>query len=179
LADVFVITKVDRASRDAVETIRHNLAGLNPGAPVSECVLRITVEGSAGLRGKKALVIEDGPTITHGGMASGAGLRAAEECGASPVDPRAWAKGSLRTAFETYPHIGPVLPALGYGDEQLHELEATIAAVPCDVVVVASPVDLRRLIAIDRPSFRVTYEAEITAGPLLEEVLQPLKDAVR
>ena len=106
-------------------------------------------------------------------------MRAAEVYGASPVDPREWAKGSIRGAFDAYPHIGPVLPALGYGEEQLGELEATIAAVLCDVVIVASPVDLRRLIAIGRPSFRVGYEAEITAGPGLEEMLAPLKVAGR
>jgi predicted GTPase len=177
MADAFVITKVDRARPGDVEVVRRNLASLNPSAPISECALRISVEGSEELRGKRALVIEDGPTITHGGMPSGAGLRAAEVYGASPVDPREWANGSIRGAFDAYPHIGPVLPALGYGEEQLGELEATIAAVLCDVVIVASPVDLRRLIAIGRPSFRVGYEAEITAGPGLEEMLAPLKVA--
>lgn len=179
MADAFVITKVDRAPRDDVETVRRNLGGLNATARISECALRITVEGAEALRGKQALVIEDGPTITHGGMPGGAGLRAAEEHEAIPVDPRAWAKGSIGQAFHQYPHIGPVLPALGYGDEQLNEMEATIAAVPCDVVIIASPVDLRRLISIDPPSFRVAYEAEITAGPGLAEMLAPLKDACR
>ena len=177
IADAFVITKVDRAPRENVETVRRNLGRLNPGASISECALRIALEGGDGLSGKRALVIEDGPTITHGGMSSGAGLRAAEECGAIPVDPRAWAKGSIRAAFEAYPHIGPVLPALGYGEEQLQELEATIVAVPCDIVVIASPVDLRRLVSIARPSFRVTYDAEITAGRGLDEILAPIKDA--
>jgi predicted GTPase len=179
MADVFVITKVDRAPREDVETIRRNLGRLNPEAPISECALRIAVEEGESLRGKKALVIEDGPTITHGGMPSGAGLRAAEEYGMVPVDPREWAMGSVRAAFGAYPHIGLVLPALGYGDEQLHELEATIAAVPCDVVIVASPVDLRRLITIDRPSFRVTYDAEITSGPPLDEILAPIRGATK
>ena len=179
MADAFVITKVDRAAPGAVETIRRNLRALNSAAPVSECVLRLALESGEELRGRKALIIEDGPTITHGGMAAGVGLRAAGEAGALPVDPRPWAKGSLRKAFEEYPHIGPVLPALGYGDGQLHELEATIAAVECDVVIVASPVDLRRLMTIGRPSFRVTYEAEITAGPSLPEMLAPFKDAGR
>lgn len=177
MADAFVITKVDRAQREDVETVRRNLLGLNPAAPISECALKISVEGGERLSGMQALVIEDGPTVTHGGMASGAGLRAAEVYGASPVDPRQWAKGSIRAAFDAYPHVGPVLPALGYGEEQLRELEATIAAVPCDVVIVASPVDLRRIIVLRQPSFRVGYEAEITGGPNLDDVLAPLREA--
>jgi predicted GTPase len=177
MADAFVIMKVDRAPREDVETVKGNLRALNPAAQISECALRLTAEDGEELRGRRALIIEDGPTITHGGMASGAGMRAAEEAGALPVDPRPWAQGSLRKAYEEYSHIGAVLPALGYGEEQLHELEATIAAVECDVVIVASPVDLRRQIAIGRPSFRVTYDAEIKAGPGLEEMLAPLKGA--
>jgi len=177
MADAFVITKVDRAPPADIETVRRNLLGLNHNASLSECALRLTVQDGEALRGVRALIIEDGPTVTHGGMPSGAGLRAAEECGATPVDPRRWAVGSIRTAYEEYPHIGPVLPALGYGEEQLRELEATIATVPCDAIVVASPVDLRRLIRLERPAFRVTYDAEITAGPRLDEVLAPLREA--
>jgi predicted GTPase len=177
LADAFVITKVDRAAREDVETVRRNLAALNPSAPVSEAALRMSVADAESLRGRRALVIEDGPTITHGGMPSGAGLRAALENGAEPVDPRPWAAGSIRDAYERYPHIGPVLPALGYGEAQLRDLQATINAVPCDAVIVASPVDLRRLLRIDAPSYRVTYEAETIAGPPLHELLAPLRDA--
>jgi predicted GTPase len=174
MADAFVITKVDEASAWDVATVRRNLAQLNPRAPISEAALRITIEGDEPLRGKRALVIEDGPTITHGGMAFGAGWRAAHERGADAVDPRPWAAGSIARAYETYPHIGPVLPALGYGDEQLRELAATVAATPCDVVVVGSPVDLRRLIPFERPVVRVRYEAEIVRGPGLDELLAPL-----
>jgi predicted GTPase len=107
-------------------------------------------------------------------MADGAGLRFATAAGAEPVDPRQWAVGSIKTAYEEYPHIGPVLPALGYGDDQLAELETTINAVPCDVVVVASPVDIRRLIDLRHPSVRVTYEFEAVSGPSLDEILAPL-----
>jgi predicted GTPase len=137
------------------------------------------VPDSAVLQRKRVLVIEDGPTITHGGMASGAGLRAAERFGAVPVDPRPWAVGSIAAAYETYPHIGPVLPALGYDDEQLRELGETIRAVPCDVIVVASPVDLRRLISFDRPAVRVSYDFELVAGPTLEQILEPLTNDER
>jgi predicted GTPase len=168
---------VDSAPREDVETVRANLESLNPAAPVSECVLRLAVDAAPELRGRRVLVIEDGPTITHGGMASGAGLRAAGEIGATPIDPRQWSVGSIRQAYEEYPHIGPVLPALGYGDNQLRELEETIAAVPSDAVVIASPVDLRRLVTIERPAFRVTYDVEITEGPSVEDILAPLKRA--
>ncbi len=175
MADAFVITKVDRAAPEDVAAVRRNLASLNPAAPVSEAALRLSVPDGESLRGKRVLVIEDGPTVTHGGMPSGAGLRAALTHDAEPVDPRPWAVGSIRDAYERYPHIGPVLPALGYGEEQLHDLQATVKAVRCDAVIVASPVDLRRLIVIDRRSYRVTYEAEIVAGPSLDEMLAPLK----
>jgi predicted GTPase len=174
MADAFVITKVDQAARAEVDEIRRNLAAINASASISEARLSVTVEEEPSLAGRRALVIEDGPTITHGGMADGAGLRAARRAGAEAVDPRQWAVGSIRKAYEQYSHIGPVLPALGYGDVQLEELEATIDAVPSDVVLVASPVDLRRLVKIRRPSLRVSYEFEAVAGPGLDEILAPV-----
>jgi len=177
LADAFVITKVDQAVATDVATVRENLATLNPKASITEAALTIAVDGAEALGGRRALVIEDGPTITHGGMPYGAGLRAAQQRGAVPVDPRPWAVGSIREAYRQYPHIGPVLPALGYGEEQLGELAATVAAVPSDVIIVASPVDLRRLLSFDRPSCRVTYEFEALRGPGVEELLLPLKHA--
>lgn len=175
MADAFVITKVDQARAEDIATVKKNLATLNPTASMMETALRVSVADGEALRGTRALVIEDGPTVTHGGMAGGAGLRAARQFGAEPVDPRRWAAGSIRTAYERYPHIGPVLPALGYGDEQLRDLEATVNAVPCDAIIVASPVDLRRLMEFERPSFRVTYELEVVRGPALEELLAPLR----
>jgi predicted GTPase len=175
MADAFVITKVDEAPPENVEIVRANLAALNPAAGVSEAVLRLSVPDGDSLRGRRALVIEDGPTITHGGMAYGAGLRAAEDFGAYPVDPRPWAVGSIRDAYDRYPHIGPVLPALGYDAEQLEELEATIRKVQSDVVVVASPVDLGRLLKLGRPAIRVFYDLEIVRGPELDEILAPLR----
>ncbi len=177
LADAFVITKVDQAAATDVATVRENLATLNPKASITEAALTIAVDDPEALRGRRALVIEDGPTITHGGMPYGAGLRAAQQQGAFPVDPRPWAVGSIREAYRRYPHIGPVLPALGYGEEQLGELAATVAAVPSDVIIMASPVDLRRLLSFDRPSYRVTYEFEALRGPAVEELLLPLKQA--
>jgi len=131
--------------------------------------------GGDGVRGKRVLVIEDGPTMTHGGMASGAGLQAALLQGAEPVDPRPWAVGSIAEAYEQYPHMGPILPALGYSGPQLGDLEATIRSVPCEAIIVASPVNLGRLLKLERPWFRATYEAEIVSGPRLEDILAPLR----
>jgi predicted GTPase len=177
LADALVINKADEARPEDVSIIRNNLRSVNAGASIGEGKLRIDVAEGASLRGKRALVIEDGPTITHGGMAFGAGLRAAERFGAIAVDPRPWATGTIRRAFDEFSHIGPVLPALGYGDAQLHELEETVRAVPCDVILVASPVDLRRLIEFDQPAIRVAYEFEMVGGPALDEILAPLEKA--
>lgn len=179
MAHAIVINKIDQASADAVSSVRRNLTSLNPSAPISEAVLRVSVDNVEALAGQRVLVIEDGPTITHGGMAYGAGWRAAQKLGAAAIDPRPWAVGSIRQAYEEYPHIGPVLPALGYGEEQLHELAATISAVPCDAVLVASPVDLRRLLSFDRPALRVTYELDVISGPTLDEILTPLKNLTR
>ena len=171
MADAFVITKVAEATAESLAEVRRNLEALNPRASVTEADLQLTVRDGEAIRGQRVLVIEDGPTITHGGMAYGAGFRAAQRFGGQIIDPRPWAVGSIHRAFEQYPHIGPVLPALGYGEEQLSELEATIRAVPCDVVLVASPVDLRRLLDFDRPSLRVEYDIEIVGGVSLEGLL--------
>ena len=171
MADAFVITKVDEAAAGNLAAVRRNLEALNPRASVTEAALRLTVHNGEAMRGQRVLVIEDGPTITHGGMAYGAGFRAAQRFDGQVIDPRPWAAGSIHQAFEQYPHIGPVLPALGYGEEQLSELEATIRAVPCDVVLVGSPVDLRRLLNFDRPSLRVEYDIEIVGGVSLEDLL--------
>jgi predicted GTPase len=175
MANALVISKVDRADPEDVALIRRNLRALNPAAPISEAALALSVPSAEELRGQRALIIEDGPTITHGGMSSGAGLRAAEQFGAVPVDPRSFAVGGIRNAYGQYPHIGPVLPTLGYGQAQLEELSATINAVPCDVVIIASPVDLGRLVKITQPSYRVTYDFEVLHGPSLEEILAALR----
>ncbi len=175
MATAFVITKVNRAAPEDVATVRRNLAALNPGASVAGAVLRVEMAGGDEVRGKRVLVIEDGPTMTHGGMASGAGLQAALTHGAEPVDPRPWAIGDIAEAYRQYPHMGPILPALGYGDPQLRDLEATIRSVPCDAVIVASPVNLGHVLRLERPWYRVAYEAEIVSGPRLEDILAPLR----
>jgi predicted GTPase len=117
-------------------------------------------------------VIEDGPTITHGGMPSGVGASASQDLAAELVDPRPWAVGSLRETFQRYPHIGPVLPAMGYSERQLRDLEATIAEVPADVIVIATPVDLNRLISLDRPTVAVSYEFTIDLNSVVDEFLE-------
>ncbi|HWP36705.1 MAG TPA: cyclic 2,3-diphosphoglycerate synthase [Gemmatimonadales bacterium] len=172
LADVVVINKVDTADAAQVEAARTVARALAPGAVVIEAASRVQVEGAEQIAGKPVLVIEDGPTLTHGGMTFGAGWVAARRHGAAEiVDPREHAVGSIRATFSAYPHIGPVLPAMGYGADQVAELAATIRATPADLVLVASPIDLRHLIALDKPSLRVRYELEETGQPTIDDVI--------
>jgi predicted GTPase len=142
---------------------------------VVEAASPITVDEPAAIAGKRVLAIEDGPTLTHGGMGYGAGVLAARKHGAAEVvDPRAFAVGRIRDTFAAYPGIGPLLPAMGYGDEQIRDLEATIEATPADVVLVATPVDLRRIIRISKPALRVRYELEEVGHPDLAFALREL-----
>lgn len=173
-ADVVVINKVDSASVAETERLRASIAELNPQATVIEAASPITVEAPAVIARKRVLVIEDGPTVTHGEMPFGAGAVAARKLGAQLVDPRPYAVGSIVDTYEKYPHLGPVLPAMGYGERQIQELAATIAKVPCDAIVIATPIDLRRLLELPRPSTRVRYELQEIGRPTLEEALAPL-----
>ena len=158
-ADVVVINKVDTASDANVETVRLNVRRRNPKARVIETYSRVAVEQPERIRAARALVIEDGPTLTHGQMSQGAGVIAARQAGAAElVDPRPYAVGSLRDVFAQFTHIGPLLPAMGYSKKQRGELEETIRRTPCDVVVVATPMDLGRVVAISQPTVRVTYD---------------------
>ncbi|MDH5641480.1 MAG: cyclic 2,3-diphosphoglycerate synthase [Nitrospira sp.] len=160
-ADVLVITKTDTADPAQVDTVRRTIRMANLQASIVESTMPLTVDEPDLVAGKRVLVIEDGPTVSHGGMAYGAGVLAAKRCGATAlVDPRPAAVGSLRETFETYPHLESVLPAMGYGPAQLHDLEQTIRRVACDLVLIATPVDLRRLIKIGQPTARVTYRFE-------------------
>jgi predicted GTPase len=169
---VLIINKADTAPREAIANLRASVAEFNPGAVVLETASRISVEGGEGIRGKRVLVIEDGPTVTHGGMAYGAGALAARQYGAEGlVDPRPFAAGSLKTVFANYPHLTEVLPAEGYFPEQLRDLEATIRQTPCDLVLVATPIDLTRLIKIAQPVLRVFYRVEDWGATSLEEVI--------
>lgn len=172
LADVVVINKIDTADLENVATVRENVRATNPEAVIIEAASPIFVEDPAAIRGKRVLVVEDGPTLTHGGMAYGAGIVAARRFGAAEiVDPRPYAVGSIVATFEKYPQTGPLLPAMGYDEQQIEELEETINATPCDVVIVATPIDLRRIVEIRRPTQRVRYELQEIGQPTLEEVL--------
>ncbi|MEN8005527.1 MAG: cyclic 2,3-diphosphoglycerate synthase [Candidatus Krumholzibacteriota bacterium] len=172
LADVVVINKVVEAEFENIETVRDNIREINPDAVIIDAASPLTLEGDVDLMGKIALVVEDGPTLTHGDMAYGAGVVAAMKMGAEElVDPRPWATGKLAETFEIYPEIGTLLPAMGYGDEQVADLEKTINAVECDVVVIGTPIDLSRIVKIDKPTVRVKYELQEIGSPNLDEVL--------
>ena len=171
-ADVIVINKYTEASHEQIQTIIGNAKALNPTVRIVCGRSIITVENAKDLRGKKVLVIEDGPTVTHGEMAFGAGCVAAQENNAELVDPRPYAVGSILAAYRKFKHIGNVLPALGYYPEQLKDLEETVNATPCDCVLVASPIDLRRVIKINRPAMRVKYELSEVGHPTLKTILK-------
>ncbi len=171
-ADVVVINKVDTANIDGIATVRENTMKVNPAAVIIEAASPIFVDDPAAIRGKSVLVLEDGPTLTHGEMAYGAGLVAAKRFGAAQiVDPRPYAVGSIVATYEKYPTTGHVLPAMGYGKEQIAELGQTISNTPCDLVIIATPIDLRRVVEIDKPSQRVRYELQEIGQPDLAEVL--------
>jgi predicted GTPase len=172
-ADVFVINKVDTASAENVIKVRDNLAAMNPEAVVIEAASPLFVDDPAAIRGKRVLVIEDGPTLTHGEMAYGAGWVAARRFGAAEiVDPRPFAVRSIKATYEKYPSTGAILPAMGYGDAQISDLEDTINASDVDLVIIATPIDLTRLIHIHKPSQRVRYELQEIGKPTLEDVLR-------
>lgn len=178
-AHVLIITKIDTADPAHVEDVRETIRSVNPGATVIESAMPVTVDDPSLIRGKRVLVVEDGPTVTHGGMAYGAGWLAAKQYGAAEViDPRPASVGSLRDAFRSNPHLGSVLPAMGYGSDQIRDLEQTIDRVDCDLVLVATPVDLRRLISIRQPTCRVRYEFEEVGDKLrgiLADLLRKIK----
>ena len=174
-AQVIVINKMDSASQEGIRTLRQNIAASNPKAMVIEASSPLSVDEEETIRGKKVLAIEDGPTITHGGMAFGAAALAARRLGASElVDPRPHAVGTLRDTFEKYPHLGEALPAMGYGAKQIQDLEATINASEAEIVLFATPVDLRHLVKLDKPALRVRYELREIGEPNLEDALSSL-----
>ncbi len=172
-ADVIVINKIDTAPFENVERLREKIYRLNPDATVVEAASPIFVEDYGKIKGKKVLVIEDGPTLTHGSMSFGAGFVAAKKFGAREVvDPRPWIKGSIKEAFEKYPQIGSILPALGYGEGQLKELEEIVNSSDAELVVVATPVNLGRIINMNKPYVRVTYELQEIGKPNLYEIIK-------
>ena len=174
LADVIVVNKVDSATPGQVETILANFAELNPRAALVKARSALALEGGD-IAGKSVVVVEDGPTLTHGGMTFGAGIVAAKRFGASEiVDPRPYATGELKATLEKYPDLDRLLPAMGYGDVQLRELEAALNATPADVVLAATPIDLTRILTLTKPVVRVRYELEEVEGPSLRGLLQPV-----
>lgn len=176
MADVVIINKIDTAEFDDIEYVRKSIREVNPKAVIIDAASPLSVEDPELIRGKRALVVEDGPTLTHGEMSFGAGVVAAEKFGASEiVDPRPWVVGKIAETYEKYPDIGALLPAMGYGDEQVTDLEKTINAVDCDVVVIGTPIDLRKIINIKKLAVRVIYELQEIGKPDLDDVLKKFK----
>ena len=172
LADVVVINKIDTARPEDVQTVRENIAKVNPKAIVIDGASPISVDDPSLIRGKRVLVVEDGPTLTHGEMKIGAGVVAARKFGAAEeVDPRPFTVGKLTETFDIYPNIGKLLPAMGYGKQQLHDLEETINNTDCDSVIIGTPIDLNRIIKIKKPNTRVYYDLQEIGSPDLKGVL--------
>ncbi len=172
LADIVVINKMDTASPEGIRTVRENIAKANPKAVVIDAASPVRVDNPELIRGKRCLVVEDGPTLTHGEMKIGAGTVAAQKYGCSEqIDPRPFVVGELANTFSIYPQIGTILPAMGYSDQQLKDLETTINHTDCDTVVIGTPIDLNRLIDIQKPVVRVHYDLQEIGTPTLKEVL--------
>jgi len=172
-ADALVVNKIDTAEPAGVDTVLRNIRQLNPRAAIVRGASPLFVDDPAAIQGQRVLVVEDGPTLTHGEMAYGAGVVAARQFGAAEiVDPRPYAVRSIAATYAKYPNTGPVLPAMGYGAEQIADLEETINRTPVDMVLVATPIDLARLVDIDRPSQRVRYELQEIGRPTLTDLLR-------
>ena len=172
ISDVVIINKMDSAPQEGIQVVRENIQKVNPGATVIDGASPIRVDNPAVIKGKRVLVVEDGPTLTHGGMKLGAGVLAARQFGAlALVDPRPFTVGKLSHTFEIYPEIGTLLPAMGYGTEQLKDLETTINRSDCDSVIIGTPIDLNRVIDIRKPSTRVYYDLQEIGKPDLSDVL--------
>ncbi len=171
-ADLLIITKVNEATEASLKQIKRNIALANPAATVLEASTMTQLDRPEEVEGKRVLVIEDGPTITHGGMPDGAGAVASRKLGAELVDPRPYVVRSLKEVYEKYPHIGRVLPAMGYSDEQIKDLEESIERCPCDEVVIATPTDLRRKIRIEKPTVRVNYDFDVDLSPQIDRFVE-------
>ena len=173
MANVVVINKVDTADPQNVKQVKENVKMVNPKAMILDAASPITADQPELIKGKRALVIEDGPTLTHGNMPYGAGTIIAQRLGAKEiVDPKPYAVGSIKETYKKYAHLGNILPAIGYGEKQIAELKETIDRTPCDVVVIGTPIDLRRVMTINKPTVRVNYELQVLGPVSLEEVLE-------
>jgi len=175
MADVVVINKVDSATPDELEMVRRNVKSVRPEAGIVEAASEIQVEDEKLIRGKRVLAVEDGPTVTHGGMSEGAAAVAARRLGAKElVDPKPYAIGSIKSTYERYPHLGKVLPAMGYGEKQIQELQETIQRIDFDTLLIGTPIDLRRVMSIQKPAVRVRYEIRELTKPTIDEFLRAL-----
>ncbi|MGQ9506286.1 MAG: cyclic 2,3-diphosphoglycerate synthase [Candidatus Bathycorpusculaceae bacterium] len=173
MANIVIINKVDTAQPENVKKVKENIKNVNPNALILEAASPLTADNPELIKGKRALVIEDGPTLTHGNMPYGAATIMAQKSGASEiVDPRPYAVGSIKEAYRIYTHLGKILPALGYGEKQIAELKETINRTPCDVVVIGTPIDLRRVMTLSKPTVRVKYELQVLGPVTLEQILE-------
>ncbi|MDY1591169.1 MAG: cyclic 2,3-diphosphoglycerate synthase [Methanofastidiosum sp.] len=176
MADVIIINKVDSATRDQVDIIKRNIQKINPTVTIIEANSPVFVEDPKLIEGKKVLIVEDGPTLTHGSMSFGAGTVAANKFNAQEiVDPRPWAVSTIKEIFDTFKQLGKVLPAMGYSREQVEELETTINNVPCDTVIVGTPIDIGKLMKLNKPLIRVKYSVEEVGKPDLTDILKAFK----
>ncbi|PKN75554.1 MAG: GTPase [Candidatus Cloacimonetes bacterium HGW-Cloacimonetes-2] len=176
LADVVVINKIDSADLADIQEVRENVRSINKKATIIEAASPLFVDHPEMIMDKRVLVVEDGPTLTHGEMAYGAGVIAAEKYGcAELVDPREWAVGEIKETFENYPEVGTLLPAMGYSAKQIKDLEKTINSTDCDAVVIATPIDLRRIVKIKKPACQVQYELQEIGKPTIADVLKDIK----
>ena len=173
MANVVIINKVDTAEPENVQKVKENIKKVNPNATILEAASPITADNPELIKDKRVLVIEDGPTLTHGNMPYGAATIIAKKLGAKEiVDPKPYAAGSIKEAYQKYAHLGTILPALGYSDKQIAELKETISRTPCDVVVIGTPIDLRRVMTINKPTVRVKYELQVLGPTSLEKLLE-------
>jgi len=180
LSDIVIINKIDSAGAKCVQTLRENISKINPKLVFVNANSKISVCNPDVIKDKRVLVIEDGPTLTHGEMELGAGVVAAHRFGASElVDPRPYAVGKLKDTYEKYPHMGTLLPAMGYGEQNIKDLQDTIDNTPCDSVVIATPIDLQRVVNIKKPCTRVTYDLEVISTPTVKDLLKGFIDGVK
>ncbi|MBI5886134.1 MAG: GTPase [Deltaproteobacteria bacterium] len=178
-AHAVVINKTNTALPDDLDHVVSNISAANPGAKIVTTASIVSIEGGADIKGKKCLVIEDGPTLTHGGMTYGAGIIAARNAGAVPVDPAPYAAGCIKKTLDAFPKIKNLLPAVGYSKGQIHDLETTVNNTPCDIVLIATPVDLASILAINKPSVRVSYEIAETTSPGLADIVIDFAKALK
>ncbi len=171
MADAVIINKIDQAPRENVEKIRENVRKYNPNADISLAVSEVTVDNPKLLEGKRAVVVEDSPTVTHGGAPYGAGYVAAKKYGAEIVDPRPYAKGIIAEMYKEYPHMAEVVPSTGYSPEQIRDLEETLKSVPADVIVAGTPIKLARIVNVDKPIVQVRFEVKVVEGKTIEEMV--------